>query len=56
MAAFDHPSMFAKDVALGCVTPEACFQHDDQPVGVDPKADRPVRKGCEGTVAPDGAA
>jgi hypothetical protein len=42
VAALDHAHMFAQDVSLSC---------HDQPVGVDPKADRPVRKGCRDAVA-----
>ena len=56
MAALDQAGMFAQDTALGRVTPKACFQHDDQPVGIDSQADRAIGEWCEGTVAPDGAA
>lgn len=56
VATLDHTGMFAQDVALGRVTPKACFQHDDHPVRIDPQADGPVGEECEGSVAPDGAA
>ena len=32
------------NAALGRVTPKACLPHDDQPVGIDPKADGAVRE------------
>ena len=42
VAAFDDPRMLAQDVAL---------RRHDQPVGMDPQADRSVRKGCRNAVA-----
>jgi len=44
MGSFNDPLMRADHMPLGDVTPEACFQHDHQPVGVDAQAHRPVRK------------
>ena len=51
VAALDHAVMFAQDIALGRVTPKACFQHDDQSVGIDPQADRAVGKGRRNAIA-----
>ena len=42
VATFNKPRMFAQDIALGC---------NDQPVGIDPQADGPVRKGRRDAVA-----
>jgi hypothetical protein len=47
MRALDHPRMLAEDAPLG---------RHHEPVGVDPQTDGAVGEGCEGTVAPDGAA
>ena len=44
MGSFNDPLMRADHMPLGDVTPKACFQHDDQPVGVNAQAHRPVRK------------
>ena len=44
VAALDHADMFAQNIALRRVAPKACFQHDDQSVGIDTQAHRPVGK------------
>ena len=44
MTALDHPHMLTQDLSFGGVTPEACFQHDHQPVWIDAQTDRAVRK------------
>lgn len=59
-AIFRDPITFSPAIVLEKITPpspEAVevlrpFRGHDEPVGVDPEADRPVGEGCEGTVAP----
>jgi hypothetical protein len=42
VTALDYAAMFAQDVALGC---------NDQPIGIDPQADRAIGKGRRNAVA-----